>query len=108
MKGAFLFLQQFELCEVRVLFTRVVNGQHGVCLCDGGDDVPGTLVGVMWSSNACVGSVLFCILFGVDPVLVLAPVWLHQGGVDVGGGDCGALCAHGLYEAGGGEVNGMS
>lgn len=29
----FLFLQQFELCEVRVLFTRVVNGQHGVCLC---------------------------------------------------------------------------
>ena len=45
-KGAFLFLQQFELCEVRVLFTTVVNGQHSVCLCDGGDDVPGTLVGV--------------------------------------------------------------
>ena len=50
MKGAFLLLQQFELCEVRVLFTRVVNGQHGVCLCDGGDDVAGTLVGV-WAQE---------------------------------------------------------
>ena len=62
----------------------------------------------MWSSNACVGSVLFCILFGVDPVLVLAPVWLHQGGVDVVGGDGGGLGAHSLYEAGCSEVNGMS
>ena len=50
MKRAFLLLQQFELCEVRVLFTRVVNGQHGVCLCDGGDDVPGTLFGV-WAQE---------------------------------------------------------
>ena len=54
-----------------------------------------------------MGSVL-CIVFGGDPVLVFAPVWLHQGGIDVGGCDGGALGAHGLYEAGGGEVDAVA
>ena len=56
-----------------------------------------------------MGSGLFFIVVSAcDPVVVLAPVWLHEGGVDVCGGGCGALCAHGLYETCGGEVDCVS
>ena len=48
------------------------------------------------------------IVGGGDPVVVLAPVRLHQRGVDVGGGDGGGLGAHRLHQAGGGEVDGVA
>ena len=39
---------------------------------------------------------------------MFAPVRLHEGGVDVGRGGGGGLCADALHEAGGGEVDGVA
>lgn len=62
----------------------------------------------MWASIFSVGSVFSCIAGGGDPVVVVAPVWLHECGVDVASGDGGGLAAHGLHEAGGGEVDSVA